>query len=136
LKVTSQDIDLRLAQAYLAPFVRIELRSGLLASDLTVDLQSVAPLALSIDGKAAIRQFHTLDTLKGRDFVKWPLLELNGIAYRHEQSLNIDKVSLQQPYARFLINEDRSTNVSELIIEQPAHAGSASAPARESKPLA
>src|SRR5690606_29143716 len=40
LKITSKDVDLRLAQAYLAPFVRIELRSGLLASDLAFNLQS------------------------------------------------------------------------------------------------
>jgi hypothetical protein len=138
LKLITEDIDLRLAQAYLEPFVRIELRSGLLASDLALDLQSVAPLAFSIDGNAAVRQFHTLDTLKSRDFVRWPLLEVEGIAYRHEQSLNIDKVSLKQPYARFLINEDRSTNVSELIVKQPASSNPAPAakPATASEPLA
>ncbi|MFP5486599.1 MAG: DUF748 domain-containing protein, partial [Gammaproteobacteria bacterium] len=36
LQVATRDIDLRLAQTYLSPFVRLELRSGKLGSDLAV----------------------------------------------------------------------------------------------------
>ena len=119
LKVTTQDIDLRVAQAYLDPFVRLELRSGLLGSDLAVDLKSTEPLAFSITGRAQVNQLHTLDTLKSRDFVKWKELTLDGLNYKHGDALSIEKVSLAQPYARFMINEDRSTNVSDLVIKQP-----------------
>ena len=63
LKVASRDIDLRLAQAYLSPLVRIELRSGLLGSDLEVDLSGTEPLAFSVGGSARITQLHSLDTL-------------------------------------------------------------------------
>ncbi|MCY1502721.1 hypothetical protein D9M68_368230 [compost metagenome] len=127
LKVVTRDIDLRVAQSYLSPFIRLELRSGFLGSDLAVDLKSVEPLAFSVDGKAEVSQLHTLDTLKNRDFVKWQLLTLDGLAYRHGDSLAIQRVSLEQPYARFIINEDRSTNVSELIVEQPAASGQSTA---------
>jgi uncharacterized protein involved in outer membrane biogenesis/outer membrane protein OmpA-like peptidoglycan-associated protein len=120
LKVTTQDIDLRVAQSYLEPFVRLELRSGLLGSDLAVDLKSTEPLAFSVTGRAQVNQLHTLDTLKSRDFVKWKQLTLEGLNYQHGDSLAIEKVSLAQPYARFMINEDRSTNVSDLVIPQPA----------------
>lgn len=120
LKVTTTDIDLRVAQSYLEPFVRLELRSGLLGSDLAVDLKSTEPLAFSVTGRAEVDQLHTLDTLKSRDFVKWKQLVLDGLSYQHGDSLSIEKVSLMQPYARFMINEDRSTNVSDLVIEQPA----------------
>ena len=120
LKVSTRDIDLRVAQAYISPFIRLELRSGFLGSELAVDLKSVEPLAFSVDGSAEVSQLHTLDTIKDRDFVKWTKLTLNGLAYRHEDSLSIQSVSFEEPYARFIINEDRSTNVSELIIPQPA----------------
>ncbi|MGY4533271.1 uncharacterized protein involved in outer membrane biogenesis/outer membrane protein OmpA-like peptidoglycan-associated protein [Pseudomonas sp. TE3786] len=133
LKVTTQDIDLRVAQSYLEPFVRLELRSGLLGSDLAVDLKSTEPLAFSITGRAQVDQLHTLDTLKSRDFVKWKQLTLDGLNYRHGDSLSIDKVSLVQPYARFMINEDRSTNVSDLVIAQPAAPNAKPTPA--GKPL-
>lgn len=134
LNVISSAIDLRVAQAYLSPFVRIELRSGLLGSDLDVQLNGTEPLALSISGKAQVNQLHSLDTLKERDFLRWQQLDLLGLNYQHGTSLSIDKVQLDQPYARFIINEDLSTNVSDLIIPQPAAPQSASTPA--AKPLA
>ncbi|MBO3276685.1 DUF748 domain-containing protein [Pseudomonas schmalbachii] len=138
LKVATRDIDLRIAQSYISPFIRLELRSGFLASDLDVDLKSTEPLAFSVGGSAQVTQLHTLDTLKSRDFVKWQQLTLDGLAYQHGDSLAIQSLSLEEPYARFIINEDRTTNVTELIIEQPQGAaptstGAASQPA--SKPL-
>ena len=120
LKVATQDIDLRLAQAYLSPFIRLELRSGLLGSDLDVQLQSTEPLALSVTGSAHVDQLHTLDTLRERDFVRWKQVRVGGLDYRHGESLAIERVELDQPYARFVINENLTTNVSELIVPQPA----------------
>ncbi|MBG0841369.1 DUF748 domain-containing protein [Ectopseudomonas toyotomiensis] len=119
LKVATQDIDLRLAQAYLSPFIRLELRSGLLGSDLDVQLKSTEPLALSVTGSAHVDQLHTLDTLRERDFVRWKQVRVSGLDYRHGESLAIERVELDQPYARFVINENLTTNVSELIVPQP-----------------
>lgn len=120
LKVTTQHIDLRLAQAYLSPFIRLELRSGLLGSDLEVQLKSTEPLALSVSGNARVDQLHTLDTLRERDFVRWKQVRVNGLDYRHGDSLAIERIELDQPYARFVINENLTTNVSELMVPQPA----------------
>lgn len=120
LQLVTRDIDLRLAQSYISPFVRLELRSGLLGSDLAVDLKSVEPLAFSIGGRAEVNQLHTLDTLKERDFLKWQQLVVEGLDYQHGQGLVIGQVNLQQPYARFIINEDLTTNVNDLMIPQPA----------------
>lgn len=139
LDVSTRDIDLRVAQAYISPFMRLELRSGMLASDLKVDLSSTEPLAFTVKGKAQVNQLHTLDTIKDRDFVKWQQLDLEGLDYRHGDALSIAKVDLLQPYARFMINEDRTTNIDDLLIKQPADA-SASNPtkptsASSAKPL-
>ena len=139
LKVATRNLDMRMAQAYISPFVHLELRSGLLSSDLEVALTSTEPLALRVQGKAQVTQLHTLDTLKDRDLLRWKQLDLGGIDYRHGERLDIERVDLQQPYARFIINEDLTTNVNELIIRQPAgNAAQAqsSATAAESKPLA
>ncbi|XFB07785.1 DUF748 domain-containing protein, partial [Azotobacter salinestris] len=70
-QLDSRDLDLRPAQAYLAPFIRLELRSGQLDSALKIDMKGGEKLALQIDGRASVSQLHTLDTLKSRDFVKW-----------------------------------------------------------------
>lgn len=127
LQASTQNLDLRLAQAYINPFIRLELRSGLLSSELAVDLQSTEPLAFSVAGDVKVNQLHTLDTLKSRDFLKWRQLHLQSLDYRHGDSLTIKAITFEQPYARFIINEDRSTNVSELLITQPAAPASASA---------
>lgn len=139
LDVSTRDIDLRVAQAYISPFIRLELRSGMLASDLKVDLKGTEPLAFSVAGKAQVNQLHTLDTIKGRDFVKWQQVNVDGLSYVHGDALSIDKVTLLQPYARFIINEDRTTSVDDLLIPQPADAPAASqakpATASNEKPL-
>lgn len=122
LDVSTRDIDLRIVQAYISPFIQLELRSGMLASELKVDLQNTAPLAFTVTGAATVNQLHTLDTIKDRDFVKWQQLDLNGLSYVHGDALTIDQVKLLQPYARFIINEDRTTNVDDLLIPQPAGA--------------
>ena len=119
LNLITKDIDLRIAQSYISPFIRLELRSGMLNSDLAVNLQGTEPLALSVTGKALVNQLHTLDTLKQRDFLRWQRLELEGLDYRHGDSLAIARVNLDQPYARFMINNDRSTNVDDLLMPQP-----------------
>lgn len=138
LQVATKDIDLRVAQAYISPFIQLELRSGMLGSDLSVDLKSTEPLAFSINGKAQVEQLHTLDTLKKRDFLKWQKLTLEGLDYEHGNALNIAKVNLEQPYARFMINNDRTTNIDDLLIPQPADktpAAKTSASASKEKPL-
>ena len=137
LKVNTQDIDLRVAQSYISPFIRLELRSGMLGSNLDVNLKGTDPLKLQVTGRAQVDQLHTLDTLKTRDFLKWQRLVLEGVNYQHGDSLSIDKVNLLQPYARFMINDDRTTNIDDLLIPQPADSGAKSAakPASKDKPL-
>ncbi len=138
LNVKTQDIDLRVAQSYINPFIRLELRSGMLGSDLKVNLKSTEPLALAVTGRARIDQLHTLDTLKTRDFLKWQQVVVEGLNYQHGDSLSIDKVNLFQPYVRFMINDDRTTNIDDLLIPQPADAGAKPAAAKTAsneKPL-
>ena len=138
LNVKTQDIDLRVAQSYINPFIRLELRSGMLGSDLKVNLKSTEPLALSVTGRAQIDQLHTLDTLKTRDFLKWQQVVVEGLNYQHGDSLSIDKVNLLQPYVRFMINDDRTTNIDDLLIPQPADSGTTTAAAKppsKDKPL-
>src|SRR5690606_17002503 len=52
LQVETGNIDLTLAQAYIEPLVRLELRSGLLDSTLRVQLEQLEPLQLAVTGQA------------------------------------------------------------------------------------
>lgn len=120
LDVVTRDLDLRIAQPYITPHIRLELRSGRLDSDVKVNLARLEPLALTVTGKAQVDQLHTLDTLKDRNLLKWQRLTLEGLSYVHGEALTVDTATLDQPYARFMINEDRSTNIDDLLIETPS----------------
>jgi len=124
LNIKTQDIDLRIAQAYLTPLVHLELRSGLLASQLELELTGTEPLAFNLGGTAEITQLHTLDTIKDRDFVKWQRLQLDGLDYQHPQQLQIERIGLTQPYARFIINPDLTTNINDLLVDKTSAADS------------
>jgi len=138
LAIDSQDIDLRIAQAYLTPFVHLELRSGFLASQLKLELLEAEPLAFNLNGAVEITQLHTLDTIKNRDFLKWQRLQLKGLDYRHPQQLQMESIDLTQPYARFIINPDLTTNINDLLVDKsstPAD-GTAAETTEQEAPLA
>lgn len=135
LDISTEDIDLRIAQAYLTPFVHLELRSGMLASELNVELTGTEPLAFTVGGAAEVTQLHTLDTINNRDFVKWQRLKLGGLEYRHPELLQIERIELSQPYARFIINPDLTTNINDLLVDKTASNDIVSETA-EAEPLA
>lgn len=120
LSISTQDIDLRIAQSYLTPLVHLELRSGMLASQLQLELTGTEPLAFELAGAAQVTQLHTLDTINNRDFVKWERLEVDRLRYQHPEILQIERLDLNQPYARFIINPDLTTNINDLLVDKTA----------------
>lgn len=120
MTLNSSDLDLRPAQAWISPYAHIELRSGLLSSALKLQVSDLDHLKLAVQGNAAISQLHMRDTLRERELLKWQAVDINGIQYAlQQQTLSIDNLVLQQPYVRFIINENLTTNISELLIAQP-----------------
>src|SRR5690606_27109597 len=114
LQISTRNIDLALAQPYLEPLVRLELKSGALDSQLRLRLLGTSPLQLEVDGQAAVHRLHVVDGPGKRDLLKWQSLQLNELHYQ-DDSLNIGRIDLQQPYVRFIINRDMSTNFSDLV---------------------
>lgn len=118
VSIDTQDIDLRIAQAYLTPYLQVELRSGFLGSQLRLELSDTEPLAFSVEGEVGVTQLHMLDTIKNRDFLKWQQLQLSNLDYQHQQHLRLGGIHLTQPYARFVINPDLTTNINDLLVAQ------------------
>ncbi len=120
MRLNSSDLDLRPAQAWISPYAHVELRSGLLNTDLRIQISDIDQLKLTAQGQAAIEQLHIRDTLRQRELLKWDAVQVNGIRYAlQQQKLSIDTLVLQQPYVRFIINENLTTNISDLLIAQP-----------------
>jgi len=134
LDIASRDINLQLARAYVEPLVDIQLRSGLMDGDLKLQLRGTAPLDLAITGEASVSQLHVVDSDRKRDLLKWQQLQVTGINYRSD-SLSIERISLQRPYVRFIVNENLTTNFSDLIVKQPGQP-EPSTPASDKPPMA
>lgn len=128
LQVEARELDIRLAQPYVSPFVAIELRSGLLGGALAVDF-AAEPLRLAITGQAGLAQLHTLDKARGRDLLRWQQLQVDGLDYRHPSQLSIAAVELLKPYARVVINPDLTTNLGELMVKRPTGTANDAPPA-------
>ncbi|MDR6678233.1 DUF748 domain-containing protein [Pseudomonas oryzihabitans] len=117
--VSIDELNLRQAQPYLSPYLRLEIRGGQLAGRLKVALAAGDPLDLRVSGNAQITQVHLLDTLHQQDFMRWQLLDLQGIAFDLGKRLVIDKIDLEKPYGTLVINQDLSNNFSALLVPQP-----------------
>lgn len=135
LQVTTDNIDLTLARSYIEPLVRLELKSAELSSQTRVQLKAVEPLQLDVTGQARIQQLHVVDSSAQRDLLKWQSLQLDDIHYQ-ENGLAIGKVSLQQPYIRFIINPDMSTNFSNLMVPTPDSGASGASASSANDPMA
>lgn len=120
MTLNSSNLDLRPAQTWISPYAHVELRSGLLSSALKLQISDLDNLQVAVQGNAAVSQLHIRDSLRQRDLLKWQTVDINGIQYTlQQQKLSIENVALQQPYVRFIINENLTTNISELMIAQP-----------------
>jgi hypothetical protein len=117
------DIDvksLKLAQfqPYLATAVNATLTQGELSTQAKLDANAKGKVQVS--GGVQVNQLSIQDNLLKKPFVKWSSLAVNQFDFDLQAStLDIDTLSLDQPYARVVINDDRTTNIGDLVVTKP-----------------
>ncbi|PQJ84275.1 DUF748 domain-containing protein [Aliivibrio sifiae] len=112
--------SLKLAQfqPYLATAVNTTLTKG--EVNTQAKLNANAEGSVEVSGGLQVNHLSIRDNKLRKPFVKWRSLAVNKFNFDLQKSkLNIDTLSLNQPYARVVINEDRSTNIGDLIVPQP-----------------
>lgn len=119
-RLASENIDLRPAQAWISPYARARLLSAMLGSELQLQLASIAPLQLEVDGQLTISQLHIQDAAKNRDLLKWSKLSLEQIQLKQDEQtrLQIGQIIARQPYVRLIIDEQLQTNIAQILVEQ------------------
>ncbi|SDI66246.1 protein of unknown function [Ferrimonas sediminum] len=101
---------------YWQSLVPLSLTQGQLATQGSLTIEELSPLALSYDGELTVTDLVTQDPDQGRDFVKWQSLKVADMSLTTlPLALSIDTVAVNQPYARVIIEEDGSTNIQALI---------------------
>lgn len=113
-KLDLSGMDLRALQPYLNKYSALTLTSGKLSTAL--DLERHADGGLSAAGRIDVADLHTVDDDLQRDFVKWQDLHIVGFRYASKPaSLRIQRITAIAPYARVIIGEDHTLNVSEAL---------------------
>ena len=122
------------AQPWLQAIARLELESGLadLEGSLSVSQESGAPPELTFSGKMALRNFELQDALRQRRLAAVEGLRIERFEYNHAaRSLKTSALAVDKPYGRIHIHEDKSTNLTDLVIaegETEAQGDSAASP--------
>lgn len=132
-ELKQQGVPLKWAQPYLQDLLRISVRDGLLASRTKLALATDAKGDLSkleVSGRLDIDQLNVLDRADNQRLLQIERLQLSGLHYDGiRQQVNIEDILLRKPFARIEINEDRVTNLQQLLLPQPAGDKPASGPA-------
>ncbi len=116
------DVDglaLPLVEPFAQRFARVRVDSGSLSAEGELSSGPADPLTYA--GSARIDALDIGERDDDKDVVAWHALAIDGIDFRlGERLLEMSTIRLDQPSARVFIAEDRSTNLGELLIEQPA----------------
>ncbi|MDD9195077.1 DUF748 domain-containing protein [Aliivibrio sp. S3MY1] len=117
------DIDvksLKLAQfqPYLATAVNATLTKGEVSTQAKLDANAKGNVEVS--GGVQVNHLSIRDNKLRKPFVKWRSLAVNKFDFDLQKNkLAVDTLRLSQPYARVVINKDRTTNIGDLIVTQP-----------------
>ncbi len=115
LRVVLKQIDLTVAQPYLAQFTAITLRSGRFNADAKLRYGAQNPTLL-VTGNVSVEKLQTIDNDMHNDFVDWERVDVLGLNYQHDPDrLIIEKIVARKAYARVIIEPDLSLNVKRVL---------------------
>ncbi len=114
------NLDLTVLQPYIGRRTAMTLRSGLLSSQFHIERAGDGHMAVM--GEVDVAKLRTVDNELKRDFIKFDDLKVTGIDYQvpataaaQPASLHIKNVTARAPYARVIIESDRTVNVSRVL---------------------
>jgi hypothetical protein len=112
-----EGLQLSIAQPYISEFVLVRIDSGEL--NMSANIKSDSAEQLSFRGGFTIDNLDTHDVLKNVSLLDWKQLLVDDIAVQLDAAeVEISKLKLDEPYLRFEIAEDRSTNIGDLVVER------------------
>ncbi len=135
LRLDITDVALRPLDPALKRHTTLTLASGRAgASGRVVIDGKQSPPAIRYRGSAALADFDVQVAAGNEKLAGWKTLALNDIDLdTAKNALAIAQVDLAQPYAKLLINKDKSTNLDGIRRSSPAGTPAATAPAAPSK---
>lgn len=116
-----EDLALVLAEPFAQRFAHVRVDSGKLSAE--GELRSGPDDPLTYAGSARIEALDMGERDGDEEVVGWQTLVVDEIDFRlGARLLELSVIRIDRPFARVFIAEDRSTNLGDLLVEQPAAA--------------
>jgi uncharacterized protein involved in outer membrane biogenesis len=136
LELAAKDVDLVPFQPYLSRQARVILTSGAASVKGTVELAEGSPQRTAFKGEVSLSDIAMLDEANQSDLLKWKSLTLAAVDAQLEPlAVTIGDITLNDYFARLLLNEKGEFNLQQLGRERPP-AEAPPAPTGEAKTVA
>ncbi len=115
--INTQDVPLSLGQPYVQQFAHIQINSGALNSE--IELSFTADQNLTSTGSVQIPTLDIVNTLDGGKLLSWNSLDVDQFDFNLDTNkLHLSQLTFDQLFGTFVMDENKETNFSVLIIEQ------------------
>ncbi len=122
-------LSLEPLEAMIGDNSKLQLLSGNLSLNGRVNHDSNE--TLSFAGTVRIDELATQDTILNERFVAWKTLSIPTLKFALDQAmLAIDTVAFDAPYAKLMVKEDGTTNISDIFPDDSSSDGASAADAR------
>ncbi|ANB24878.1 hypothetical protein A6F57_06445 [Alteromonas stellipolaris] len=106
-------------QPYVGQYLNLALKEG--SAALSGSFEADSDSKVVFNGQADIASLTIIDGLKQEPLLQWADLQAKGIEYSSTDStFSLEKITLDKPYAKLLIAQDKQTNFSNIVVEQTA----------------
>lgn len=115
VKVTK--LPLQIGQPYVQQFSRLQLDSGTIDSDIELKFSSIDQLEVA--GSVSVPEFEISHQQNSSKLLSWHALEIDRFEYAQgNNKLNLSELAFDQLYGIFILDENNTSNISGLLIEQ------------------
>ncbi|WP_020183130.1 DUF748 domain-containing protein [Methylotenera sp. 1P/1] len=116
-------LNLKLSNAAFSPFApyinqyaKLQLASGAASVTGKVSMQQQKAFALNFDGGFQVRQLALNEESSNAPFLTWEQLASENVAFSlSPNKLHLGALKVQHPAGKFIIHEDRTTNLSRIL---------------------
>jgi hypothetical protein len=129
---TAAGISLALLQPWVQQQVNIQIRGG--ALETSTELKLLQGGELEASGRVAVSDLRVDNPLDEQPLIGWARLDIDRFeAATASSTVDLSLVTFEQPFGRLIINEDLTTNLSDLIVQTADEAATTDAIATETE---
>lgn len=119
LEIAIREVDLALAQPYLAPYAALTIQDGTLDTQGTLTFDA----SLRFAGQLSLNNLVTVDNALRQDLLRVRRLEAQRLVFQQNpDTLTIDQVLVDKPFAKVVLSNKQVLNLSEVFSPSEAEA--------------